>query len=154
MDLQETQKNYNSTPLEAMDEDSGPLKGRVVLVVDDEAEIRLLLSAILKGMGYVTEDAGTLAEARALVREKSPDLLFMDINLHDGNGLDEIPNMRDIAGNMSIVMMSAYDTPEARKSASDHGAKAFLSKPFSRSEVTEVVSKIFNLPNHTSWSES
>ena len=116
----------------------------LILIVDDEKEICLLLSAILRGMGYSTIQANTLKDARGLIEERHPDLMFLDIHLPDGNGLEHVPEFQTVNGKLSIVMMSAFDTPEMRQQAVGYGVHDFLSKPFTLTQVSSVVSSLFN----------
>lgn len=116
---------------------------KVILIVDDEKEICLLLSAILRGMGYSTLQANTLKEAIDLAKEKNPDLMFLDIHLPDGSGLEQVPQFQSINKNLPIVMMSAFDTPEMRQQAEILGVHEFLSKPFTLTQVSSVVTSLF-----------
>jgi len=116
----------------------------LILIVDDEKEICLLLSAILRGMGYSTIQANTLREAKGLIEDRNPELMFLDIHLPDGNGLDHVPEFLHGSGDLSIVMMSAFDTPEMRQQAIGYGVHDFLSKPFTLTQVSSVVSSLFH----------
>lgn len=116
---------------------------KAIMIVDDEEDICILLASILRTMGYSTEKAYSLTEARLLIRSKNPELLFLDINLNDGNGLEQINELRG-NGNFPIIMMSAFDTPEVRKKARESGVRFFLSKPFTRGDVNKIIESIFN----------
>lgn len=116
----------------------------LILIVDDEKEICLLLSAILRGMGYSTIQANSLKEANGLIEDRKPELMFLDIHLPDGNGLDHVPQFQSINTDLSIVMMSAFDTPEMRHQAVGYGVHDFLSKPFTLTQVSSVVSSLFH----------
>lgn len=59
----------------------------LILVLEDQEEVRSLLRAMLKIRGFTCDTAATLAEARALVRQHAYDVLFLDVNLPDGSGL-------------------------------------------------------------------
>lgn len=116
---------------------------KAIIIVDDEKDICVLLSSMLKTMGYSTDNAYSLAEARLLLSNKKPELLFLDINLNDGNGLEEVAEIRR-NGNFPIIMMSAFDTPEIRRKAQESGVRFFLSKPFTRRDVNKIIESIFN----------
>lgn len=112
-----------------------------VLIVDDEIDICLLLKSLLKSQAIDSSYVQTLADAEVSFKEASPSILFLDMNLPDGNGIQKIEGFKQKSPSTSIVMMSAYDTEEDRKTALDKGADLFLSKPFSRKEVLEIVNK-------------
>lgn len=112
-----------------------------VLIVDDEIDICLLLKSLLKSQSIDSSYVQTLADAEASFKEANPSILFLDMNLPDGNGIQKIEGFKQKSPSTNIVMMSAYDTEEDRKTALDKGADLFLSKPFSRKEVLEIVNK-------------
>jgi DNA-binding response OmpR family regulator len=122
------------------------MKKHVILVVDDEEEIRNLFFRYLGRKGYEVHLSGTLGEERLILEVIKPDLIFLDINLPDGNGLEELQRLQQMIGNCKVVMMSAFDEVEGRKSAFGHGALDFLSKPFSLSRLNQVIETRFNIP--------
>ncbi|SIN78012.1 response regulator [Algoriphagus halophilus] len=121
------------------------MKNNVILVVDDELEIRALLSRFLARKGYEVFSAGTLSEGRQLVNERNPNLIFLDVNLPDGNGLKELKKWAQDFDSLNVIMMSAFDHLEAREEAIKSGALHFLSKPFNLARLEQVIQKdIFN----------
>ncbi|MBN3518933.1 response regulator [Algoriphagus lutimaris] len=121
------------------------MKNNVILVVDDELEIRALLSRFLARKGYEVFSAGTLSEGRQLVNERNPNLIFLDVNLPDGNGLKELKKWSQDFDSLNVIMMSAFDHLEAREEAIQSGALHFLSKPFNLARLEQVIQKdIFN----------
>src|SRR4051812_6676970 len=112
-----------------------------VLIVDDEIDICLLLKSLLKSQLIDSSFVQTLADAETSFKESSPSILFLDMNLPDGNGIQKIEGFKQRSPSTNIVMMSAYDTAEDRKNAIDKGADLFLSKPFSRKDVLEIINK-------------
>ncbi|WP_075351144.1 response regulator [Algoriphagus marinus] len=113
-------------------------KENLILVVDDEVEIRTLLARFLTRKGFTVLSAGTLQEGIHLFRQKAPGMIFLDVNLPDGNGLKELKSFKN-GYEKKIIMMSAFDNQEVRKEAMKNGAFDFLSKPFSISKLNELV---------------
>lgn len=119
----------------------------MILVVDDEPEIRDLFFRHLDKRGYTVYLAGSIEEEKRVLEIKTPDLIFLDINLPDGNGLEELKRLKPIPSTFKVVLMSAFDHLEERKLAFDWGAIDFLSKPFSLSRLNQVLDLSFNLLN-------
>lgn len=111
----------------------------IILVVDDEPEIRNLLTRFLVRKGFEVYCAGTIKEGRRLITTKHPNLIFLDVNLPDGNGLDELQKFSEHQVGSKIIMMSAFDHEEARKKALGFGAIEFLSKPFNIQQLNKIV---------------
>lgn len=112
---------------------------RVVLIIDDEVGILSLLSRFLKKKGFEVFTAESLREGKNQLGKINPDFLFLDVNLPDGNGLENLPEVKESFPSLSIIMMSAFDHGEMRSKAKSKGALAFLSKPFSLSEIDQIV---------------
>lgn len=119
----------------------------VILVVDDEQEIRNLFFRYLGKKGYVVLLAGTIQEEMKILESRIPDLIFLDINLPDGNGLEELLRLKPHRATCKVVLMSAFDHLEDQKEAFDSGAIDFLSKPFSLSRLNHVLDSRFNSSN-------
>src|SRR6201996_7022788 len=112
-----------------------------VLIVDDEADIRESLEAILREEDYAITSVGTVAEARTLLRDADFQAGLLDIWLPDGDGLDLLGQIRDgqlrgAAANPrppapEVIMISGHGTIEAAVRATKLGAYDFLEKPLS-----------------------
>lgn len=119
---------------------------RSILIIDDEQEIVSLLSRVLEKQDFQVFSAGSLDEGWKHLRRVYPAILFLDINLPDGNGLQALENIRKSFPQTQVIMISAYDTSDDRKKAQVHGAHSFLSKPFSLSQVISLVEEIGHSP--------
>ena len=99
-----------------------------VLVVDDEADLRELVSLTIVAMGYDVDTADSLGQARSLLAGRRYALCLSDILLTDGNGLDLL---REVvaAGGPPVAMMTAYGSAENAVAALKAGAFDYLSKP-------------------------
>lgn len=117
-----------------------------VLIVDDEADICLLLSGLLRRLGYHPTCAHYLEEGRQCLSRQHFDAIFLDLNLPDGIGFDLLPVIKtgevSIMGSPKVVMISAFDGMAERKRASDQGADYFMGKPFTRKTVEQALESI------------
>lgn len=103
-----------------------------VLLIEDDQELSVELAAYLDSVGFAVRCAATLAEARAMLGD-APELLVVDINLPDGNGLDLCSEL-DLRG-VGIVMCTARDERELRIASLRTGADAYLVKPVDPEEL-------------------
>lgn len=115
------------------------MKKHVILVVDDEDEIRALFTRYLGKKGYDVQSAGNLEDGRKLYKEIKPSLIFLDVNLPDGNGLEELCELKKANLSGKVIMMSAFVHQEDRDKAQNLGAIDFLSKPFSLVRLEQVI---------------
>jgi two-component system, NtrC family, response regulator AtoC len=99
-----------------------------ILILDDDALIRTVLSDRLERMGNTVAVAGSLAEARALLRTKIPDLALLDMKLPDGEGTTLLP---ELVGELDVpvIMMTAHATVSSAVAALRQGARDLLEKP-------------------------
>jgi AmiR/NasT family two-component response regulator len=124
----------NSTASEA-----GPAVGLRVLVVEDEALIRLDLTEMLTEEGYaIAGEAGDGEQAIALARELRPDLVIMDVKMPKLDGIAAAATIVEerIA---PVVMLTAFSQRELIEQARDAGAMAYLVKPFARHELVPAI---------------
>ena len=103
-----------------------------ILVVDDEADIRMLICGILKDEGYETREAGNSTAALAAIRSRQPTLVVLDIWLQGSelDGLEILKIIRRELPNLPVVMISGHGTIETAVAAIKIGAYDFIEKPF------------------------
>jgi two-component system, NtrC family, response regulator AtoC len=101
-----------------------------ILVLDDDALIRTVLSDRLERAGHAVRVAGSLAEARALLRTGVPDLALLDVKLPDGEGTVLLPELVDEL-DVPVIMMTAHATVQSAVAALKQGARDLLEKPIS-----------------------
>lgn len=117
------------------------------LIIDDELDICILLSGILKVIGIKANFAVTLTEGRKNLSENDFQILFLDINLPDGSGLDELSNFKQRYPELGIIMISAYDGEKEREFARKQGAMAFIGKPLSGGTIRKTLKEHFKTLN-------
>ena len=111
-----------------------------VLIVDDEQEICVLLATIIRKKNMLPHYVHTVNAAKEAVHDTYPTLLFLDINLPDGNGLDLLSELNKKYPALKIVIISAYDS--FKETAMNSGAFDFLPKPFSKESVNNILTRI------------
>jgi two-component system, NtrC family, response regulator AtoC len=101
-----------------------------ILILDDDALIRTVLSERLERSGNKVRVAGSIAEARALLRTGVPDLALLDMKLPDGEGTALLP---ELIGELDVpvIMMTAHATVQSAVAALKQGARDLLEKPIS-----------------------
>ncbi len=118
------------------------MKGKRILIVDDEKEICFLLSALLKQMGYVPDQAYTIEEALGKFEKKTYDLVFLDLNLPDGLGYHLVPIIKKYNEQSRVIMISAHDGMLKKIHEEIKGIDYFIGKPFNREKVYEALSRV------------
>lgn len=116
--------------------------GTKALIVEDEEEIALILSIILKGEGLKTSVAHNLKKARLLKKNEDYDLFLLDLNLPDGTGFELMEEIRKSGKNASIIVLSAFDGHVEKKRAADFGVDTFIGKPFSKDEIVNAIADL------------
>ena len=102
-----------------------------ILHVDDDPDIRLMMSACLRDFGYVVATAATNAEALELAEKVKFDLFILDVRLPDGNGVELCQKVNQLQPNSPVVYYSAYASNEEQKAALSVAGDAYLKKPVS-----------------------
>ncbi len=104
------------------------MKGKI-LIVDDEAGVRDVLTNILSGL-YSVSEAASGAALKAAFAGPQPDVVLLDLALQDASGLDLLPLIKRQWGGTEVVVLTGNATFEAAIEATKRGAFHFLSKPF------------------------
>jgi len=106
----------------------------VVLVVEDDRDMRSALGVALRGRGYDVVEASTGSQALAKFREAPPNLMILDLGLPDIDGIDVTLRVRH-EHELPIIVLSARSEEEQQVRALDAGANDFVSKPFREGEL-------------------
>lgn len=110
-----------------------------VLLVDDDAAIRTVVSEALRRDGHEVAAAASVAEQHALLESFAPDVLITDVVLPDGNGLDALPSVLSGRPNLPVIVLSAQNTLSTAVRATEQGAFEYLPKPFDLDELCRAV---------------
>ena len=119
-----------------------------ILIVDDEPKNRILLEALLAGMGYQSLSAGDGFEALDCLNPEI-DLVLLDIMMPGLNGYEVAQRIRagSSCQNVPIIMVSALNSEEDRLRAEQAGANVFVTKPIDRLQLGHSISALLNLPS-------
>ncbi len=112
-----------------------------ILVVDDEAEIREGLEALLSSEGYGVACVETGEAGLAKLEEQPFDLLLLDVSLPDRNGLELLREIRRRDPYLSIVLITAYGSIDMARAAFKSGAQDYITKPWSNDELLAQVAQ-------------
>jgi two-component system, NtrC family, response regulator PilR len=112
---------------------------RLVLVVDDEADIRELLDLTLARMGLRADCVGSIAEARSLLSQKRYGLCLTDMRLPDGDGLELVRQIVANQVDLPVAVITAYGSAESAVAALKAGAFDYISKPVSLDQLRGLV---------------
>jgi two-component system nitrogen regulation response regulator NtrX len=122
---------------------NGSLIASEILVVDDEEDIRDLISGILRDEGYETRMAGDSDAAIAAVRARRPQLIILDIWLQGSrlDGIQILDMLKREQPDVPVVMISGHGTIETAVSSIKKGAYDFIEKPFKADRLLHVVER-------------
>jgi two-component system, OmpR family, response regulator len=110
------------------------------LIVDDETDICYLLGNILRQKNIQAVFAGSLAEADKMLQSSNFFYyVFLDNHLPDGLGINQIKRWKEKFPFIHLIMITAHDSYEERKKASNDGAEFFISKPFSKEIILNSI---------------
>jgi two-component system, NtrC family, nitrogen regulation response regulator NtrX len=120
-----------------------------ILVVDDEADIRVLLKEILSDEGYDVDVAANAGQARASRAKATPDLVLLDIWMPDTDGITLLREWSATnAEECSVVMMSGHGTVETAVEATRLGAFDYIEKPLSLAKLLRTVERAIDAAKH------
>ena len=116
-----------------------------VLIIDDEADIRFLLKRALVSHNYSVVEAENLKKGLELYDQTKPDIIILDVNLPDGNGIYYAKKFKN---DQNVVIFISADNDKLAAGYSEAGANGFLKKPFVVEQLLDVIKQVqINTPN-------
>ncbi|WP_304649571.1 response regulator [Sporosarcina sp. ACRSL] len=115
-----------------------------LLIVDDQAGIRLLLHEVFTKEGFEARLAANGGEALQSVTEKEPDCVLLDMKMPGINGVEVLKRLKREWPHIPVVMMTAYGEVELMEEATEYGVELFFTKPFNIYEVRDAVIEILS----------
>ncbi len=115
------------------------MKGKI-LIVDDELDLRLLLKSILES-DYTVAEAESGAALKKLLAGESYDVVLLDLNLPDANGLDLLPMIKKTWPETEVVVLTGEATFDAAVQATKRGAFHFINKPFNTENLFVTIDR-------------
>jgi DNA-binding NtrC family response regulator len=112
-----------------------------ILIVDDDPDVQEVLKDRLESLGYRAVQASSARDGLTLLEKESPQMVFLDIELPDMNGLEALKAIRKKQNDVAVVIITAYGTIERAVQAMKDGAYDFIAKPLKPGYVALVVER-------------
>ena len=131
-------RRYRRADLEAFIARSGPGQqesGPIVLVVDDDSRVREFVRVNLEAAGYSVREAERAEEALAVIADRTPDLVLLDVVMPGTDGWQLLQRMQERHGSIPVIMFSGKVDEQSAAEAAEHGARGFVGKPFDPAEL-------------------
>lgn len=106
-----------------------------ILIIDDDPLVRTLLVEYLRPFNHTLMAAESLAEGLDLLTAGKFDLVLLDVNLPDGNGLDKLPEIRRSVSEPEVIIITAEGNAAGAEMAIEHDVWDYILKPFSEHEI-------------------
>src|SRR5919201_2871101 len=140
-------RRYRRTDLDAFLDRSGPGKparGPLVLVVDDDPQVREVVRVNLEMEGYAVLEAGNAEEGLKAVEDEAPDLILLDVMMPQVDGWEMLRRVQERhgIGSIPVVMFSGHLEGDVAREATERGARAFVGKPFELQALIEQTKQI------------
>ena len=114
-----------------------------ILIIDDNADIRLLISGILKDKGFTVREAANFDQAIIEINKKLPDAAVIDVKLDksDNDGIELLVKMKNIDEDVPVIMISGHANVQMAVDSLKLGAFEFIQKPFSSERLINYVNR-------------
>ena len=113
-----------------------------ILVLEDNEDNRRLIVKRLSRLGHQVDEAATVAAARSALENSCPDVLLLDIHLHDGDGLEALSQWRGTLNLPPVIVCSAMAYPEDRVRAEKAGCVGYLTKPINLRTLVQDIEEL------------
>ena len=118
-------------------------KAKKVLIIEDEADMCLLMNIMLTGKEMELDHVKSISAAKEYLNGEKPSVVILDNKLPDGMGVDFISFIKQNYPDVKIVMISGF-SDAAKDLALDNGADKFLEKPFTKENLYKSVKELLN----------
>lgn len=112
-----------------------------ILIIDDENDLRILLTKLLKLEDYNTFDAETGKAALNILQKEDISVVISDVKLPDINGIDLVPKVKEINPFCEIIVLTAYGTIEDGVRAIKEGAFDYITKGDEDNKIIPLVQR-------------
>lgn len=119
-----------------------------ILVIEDERQLREVITESLQKERYVVETAGTAGDAIDKIEVYDYDCILLDIMLPDGSGLDVLKRLKELNRKENVIIISAKDALEDKVEGLNLGADDYLAKPFHLAELSARIRSVVRRNNH------
>ena len=123
-----------------------PSTKSTIMVVDDEPELATILRLMLERKGYSVRCAYSDSQLLAGLEEQKPDLILLDVMIPEMDGLEVLTRLKGNPDTVSIpvIMLTALDRYEDRLKGYKLGADHYISKPFTKAQLTEGIDRLLS----------
>lgn len=123
-----------------------------VLIIDDDPLIREILTENVRDLDHTPFSAATLGEGRNILETETIELLFLDIRLPDGDGLEHLNEMRRHPPEPEVIIITGVGDADSAELAIRSGAWDYLQKPLSRQRIRLQIERVFDFRGKTTTS--
>src|SRR3954468_22285956 len=116
-------------------------ESRRILIIDDERPILLTLEALLGRHGYVADTAANASYGLRRLKETSPAVVLLDLQLPDADGLEMLAQIKQEFAETQVIILTAHDSLNNAIESIKRGAYHFISKPYAPEELLSLVDK-------------
>ncbi|MDQ6912986.1 MAG: sigma-54 dependent transcriptional regulator [Verrucomicrobiota bacterium] len=116
-------------------------ENRRILIIDDERPILLTLEALLSRYGYQVEAASTAAQGLRALKNNSPTVVLLDLQLPDAQGLEMLEQIKREHAETQVIILTAHDSLNNAIESIKRGAYHFISKPYAPEELLSLIEK-------------
>jgi two-component system response regulator AtoC len=139
----EVDSSVTTQPSNSAEKEGTAVAGRHILVADDDNAIRQLLKTFLEDSDYTISEATTGQEALDGLKTGNYDLVLLDMRLPGMTGIDVLKQLREKTGEVPVILITAYGSPNIAIQASSLGAYSYITKPFELDDVLHTINLYF-----------
>lgn len=119
-----------------------------ILIIDDDEGVVLTMTSLVEDMGHNVDHAFTLSDGLNKVYSFNFNVILLDVNLPDGNGLDIINEVINMPVHPEIIIMTAFSDPDGAELAIENGAWDYIQKPAPYKRLKFQISRALQFQNH------
>lgn len=116
-----------------------------ILAIDDDPAVILLITKVVRSLGHGVITRQRLTEGLAAATSDSFDLVFLDVNLPDGSGLDLLPRFRESGSKPDVVIMTGAGDPDGAEMAIRNGAWDYVQKPLTPRKIELPLTRVMHI---------
>jgi two-component system, NtrC family, response regulator len=113
-----------------------------ILIIDDDSLVCNSIANVARAMGYTATTALTLKDGLEAVGSDAYDVVFLDVQMPDGNGIEKLPEITQNIGRPEVIVITGYGDPDSVETALSKGAWDYLEKPFSKNELSSLIKDV------------
>jgi len=119
-----------------------------ILLIDDEQMMHVLFADVAIGLGHQFDAAGSLSEGWAKAEAGGHDVVFLDVLLPDGNGIEELPRFKGLPSMPEIIVITSYGDSSGAAQVLQQGGWEYLTKPLTVDKIEQSVRDVITYREH------